>query len=71
MVAILHFKFTADLGRKIEYALTSGGYNQGSRSYRLYATLIERMMQGGASFRAKASREYSSWKDLQDSGMIR
>ena len=39
----MHFKFTADLGRKIEYALATGGYNQGSRSYRLYATLIERM----------------------------
>ena len=43
VVPIMHFKFTADLGRKIEYALSTGGYNQGSRSYRLYATLIERM----------------------------
>lgn len=70
-VAILHFKFTADLGRKIEYALTSGSYNQGSRSYRLYSTLIERMIQAGASFRSGVSREYSSWRDLQESGVIR
>lgn len=70
-VAILHFKFTADLGRKIEYALTSGSYNQGSRSYRLYATLIERMIDAKASFLGKASRKYSSWKDLQEAGVIR
>lgn len=70
-VAILHFKFTADLGRKIEYALTSGGYNQGSRSYRLYASLIEKMMRADASFLDKVSREYSSWEDLQSTGMIR
>ena len=28
VVPIMHFKFTADLGRKIEYALSTGGYNQ-------------------------------------------
>lgn len=70
-VAILHFKFTADLGRKIEYALKSGGYNQGSRSYRLYATLIDRMMQADAAFTAGISREYTSWKDLEESGILR
>lgn len=70
-VAILHFKFTADLGRKIEYALKSGGYNQGSRSYRLYATLIDRMMQSEAAFTAKVSREYTSWKDLDEAGILR
>ena len=70
-VAILHFKFTADLGRKIEYALKSGGYNQGSRSYRLYATLIDRMMQSEAVFTSKVSRKYNSWKDLDESGMLR
>ena len=47
---MMHFKFTADLGRKIEYALATGGYNQGSRSYRLYATLIERMRARDGSF---------------------
>ena len=70
-VAILHFKFTADLGRKIEYALKSGGYNQGSRSYRLYATLIDRMMRSEAAFTAKVSREYTLWKDLDESGILR
>lgn len=71
VVAILHFKFTADLGRKIEYAIRSGGYNQGSRSYRLYATLIDRMMRSGAAFTDRVSRKYTSWKDLQDAGIIR
>lgn len=71
VIAILHFKFTADLGRKIEYALSSGGYNQGSRSYRLYASLIDKMIQANANFIDKSSRQYSSWKDLQDARMIR
>ena len=53
VVPMMHFKFTADLGRKIEYALATGGYNQGSRSYRLYATLIERMREADASFLAR------------------
>jgi Glycosyl transferase family 2 len=70
-VAILHFKFTADLGRKIEYALKSGGYNQGSRSYRLYATLIDRMMQADAPFKSRVSSRYNSWKDLQKAGIVR
>jgi hypothetical protein len=69
-VAIMHFKFTADLGRKIEYALKSGGYNRGSRSYRLYAELIERMISANAPFTAKVSRRYHSWKDFQEAGMI-
>lgn len=69
-LAIMHFKFTADLGRKIEYALKSGGYNQGSRSYRLYAALIERMIAANAPFTARVSRRYRSWKDFQDAGMI-
>lgn len=70
-LAILHFKFTADLGRKIEYALKSGGYNQGSRSYRLYSTLIDRMIKSEATFLGKVSREHTSWEDLQAAKIIR
>jgi hypothetical protein len=71
VVPIMHFKFTADLGRKIEYALATGGYNQGSRSYRLYATLIERMRTREAAFVAGVSRRYRAPRDFAEAGIAR
>lgn len=71
VVPMMHFKFTADLGRKIEYALASGGYNQGSRSYRLYATLIERMRARGGSFLAPVSRRWRGTPDFTETGVAR
>ena len=71
VVPIMHFKFTTDLGRKIEYALETGGYNQGSRSYRLYATLIERMRARDGAFVAKVSRRYRAPRDFAEAGIAR
>jgi hypothetical protein len=71
VVPMMHFKFTADLGRKIEYALSTGGYNQGSRSYRLYATLIERMRAADASFLAPVSRRWQGPEDFTAAGVAR
>lgn len=71
VVPIMHFKFTADLGRKIEYALATGGYNQGSRSYRLYATLIARMRARDGAFVAAVSRRYRSPRDFAEAGIAR
>ena len=71
VIPIMHFKFTADLGRKIEYALATGGYNQGSRSYRLYAMLIERMRDRDGAFVAKVSRRYRDARDLTEAGIAR
>lgn len=71
VIPIMHFKFTGDLGRKIEYALATGGYNQGSRSYRLYASLIDRMMKKDAAFTSKVSRRFTSHKDFVDAGIAR
>lgn len=71
VVAMMHFKLTADLGRKIAYALETGGYNQGSRSYRLYATLLARMRDAGGSFLAPVSRRYASARDFLDAGVAR
>ena len=68
---MMHFKFTADLGRKIEYALATGGYNQGSRSYRLYATLIARMREADGSFLAPVSRRYPAPATSLDAGVAR
>jgi hypothetical protein len=50
MLAIMHFKFTADLGRKIAYALETGGYGSGSRQYRLMGALLAAMKAEGRDF---------------------
>jgi hypothetical protein len=71
VVPIMHFKLTADLGRKIEYALSTGGYNQGSRSYKLYAALLERMRARDGSFLGRVSRRYASFRDFADAGIAR
>lgn len=69
VLPMMHFKFTADLGRKIDYALQTGGYNQGSRSYRLYADLIRRMKAQGGAFLAPVSRRWTGWRDVAESGV--
>ena len=71
VVPIMHFKFTADLGRKIEYALATGGYNQASRSYKLYAALIERMRARDGAFVAGVSRRYRGPRDFTEAGIAR
>jgi hypothetical protein len=71
IVPMMHFKFTTDLGRKIAYALGTGGYNQGSRSYRLYAALLARMRDADGSFLAPVSRRYASHRDFLDTGVAR
>ena len=71
VVPIMHFKFTADLGRKIEYALATGGYNQASRSYRFYAALIERMRARDGAFVAGVSRRYRDPRDFAEAGIAR
>jgi hypothetical protein len=71
VIPMMHFKFTTDLGRKIEYALRTGGYNQASRSYKLYAELIERMRARDGSFLGKVSRRYASHRDFAEAGIAR
>ena len=53
------------------YDVGSGGYNQGSRSYRLYATLIERMRARDGAFVAGVSRRYRDPRDFTDAGIAR
>jgi hypothetical protein len=71
VLPIMHFKFTADLGRKIAYALETGGYNQGSRSYGLYAELIARMARAEGSFLHPGSRRYRTPEDFVRAGIAR
>ena len=67
----MHFKFTADLGRKIEYALETGGYNQGSRSYRLYADADRADARADAVFVAGSRGATGDPRDFADAGIAR
>lgn len=69
LLPILHFKFTADLGRKIDFALESAAYNQGSRSYRLYAGLLAAMKARDGSFTDPVSRPFTGFEDLRRAGL--
>ena len=64
MLAIMHFKFTADLGRKIGYALATGGYGNGSKQYRLMGDLLAAMQAGGRDFTGPRSAPMRSPGDL-------
>ncbi|EHQ53710.1 hypothetical protein ECTPHS_13652, partial [Ectothiorhodospira sp. PHS-1] len=50
LLTMLHFKFTADLQRKMDFALTSRAYAGGSRIYRYYDCLFRRLGSGGGAF---------------------
>jgi hypothetical protein len=71
VLPIMHFKFTADLPRKIDYAIASGGYNRGSRGYRLYRDLLDRMQAGDGSFLAPVSRRFRSYADFEAAGIAK
>ena len=68
VVPIMHFKFTADLGRKIEYALRPAATTR-ARAAISSRHPIDRMMQSEAVFTSKVSLKYASWKDRDERGM--
>lgn len=71
IIPIMHFKFTSDLGRKIEYAISSGSYSRGSANYRLYCDLIETMRARGGRFISGISHRYRSYGDFLETGIAR
>lgn len=71
MLPIMHFKFTADLPRKIDFAIETKGYSRASRSYRLYRDLLDRMQAENRSFLCPISRRYRSHADFQAAGIAR
>lgn len=70
-LVILHFKFTADLGRKLAYALESGGYYDGSRQYADLDRLLSRLEERGLGFTGRRSRRVGSGADLYARGVGR
>ena len=72
VIPMMHFKFTTDLGRKIDYAISTGGYNQASRSYKLYAELIERMRERDGRVRGESLQAvYIGHRDFVEAGIAR
>jgi hypothetical protein len=63
-LAILHFKFTSDLGRKLSYAMESGAYVGGSRQYAQLSRLLVRMEEKKLGFLGRRSRRLGNGADL-------
>jgi hypothetical protein len=64
LLAIMHFKFTPDLRRKIDYALKTGGYFEGSKEYRLMHLLLKRMEARSRGFLSSRSMRMERPADL-------
>jgi hypothetical protein len=71
MLPIMHFKFTPDLPRKIDFAIASKGYNRASAGYRLYRDLLDRMKGENRPFLAPVSRRFRGWEDFVEAGIAR
>ncbi|WP_299131778.1 glycosyltransferase family 2 protein [uncultured Amaricoccus sp.] len=71
ILAIMHFKFAGDLGRKVAYALDTKGYEGGSRQYQLMGELLARMEAEGRDFLGRGSRRLTSPADLYAAGVGR
>jgi hypothetical protein len=68
VLAIMHFKFTPDLRRKIDYALETGGYFDGSKEYRLMNELLLKMKARNRRFVSSRSRRMERPSDLYAGG---
>jgi hypothetical protein len=69
LLAIMHFKFTPDLRRKIDYALKTGGYFEGSKEYRLMHELLTRMEARNHPFVSTGSIRMERPGDLYAGGV--
>jgi hypothetical protein len=71
LLTIAHFKLTCDLWRRMDYAIKSGAYSNGSRKYSALDTLLERMMKRNEAFLFEGSRRYGGSKGFEESGLMR
>lgn len=71
VLAIMHFKFNSDLGRKMAYALQTGGYAGGSRQYRVMEQLLHQMETRGSDFLCRRSQKLTDPGDLYHTGVGR
>lgn len=71
LLTLAHFKFTHDLYRRTEMAITLGSHSQGSRKYACYAELFEQSRWHDAALTDSSSRRFSSAAQLMDAGLMR
>ena len=64
-----HFKFTPSLHARVERALASGGYHDGSREYVHLQLLLQRMAAGDGSFLGPHSRPTGPFRRYLESGV--
>jgi hypothetical protein len=71
LLVIAHFKLTCDLWRRMEYAISSGAYSNGSRKYSALDKLLARMVKRDETFLFEGSRRYGGSKGFEASGLLR
>ncbi|CAN5679180.1 glycosyltransferase family 2 protein [soil metagenome] len=71
VLPIMHFKFTVDLQRKVDFAVASGGYSLGSSGYKRIRDLLERMKAQDAAFLCPISVRYRDYADFARAGIAR
>lgn len=67
---VAHFKFTPDMGRRINEALRTRAWSLGSRKYTRYEALFEEMVRCRGSFLGPDSSKFNSAEDLEACGNI-
>ncbi|WP_376696640.1 glycosyltransferase family 2 protein [Wenzhouxiangella sp. EGI_FJ10305] len=69
-VALLHFKFTVDLLRRLDLAIRSKAWSGGSKKYSKYEWLLSRMKSADGTFLGPNSAIYQSARQLVNSGNL-
>ncbi|MCG5493461.1 glycosyltransferase family 2 protein [Ectothiorhodospira variabilis] len=70
LLALMHFKFTPDLWRRMGFALKSGAYAGGSKAYRYYDALFRRMAREDGLFLGEVSVRYEGLEAYSNAGLI-
>lgn len=70
LLPLAHFKFTADLPKKIVAATASRAYSDGSRAYFEYEKLLGAMKAGGGSFLGPRSVRFTGPEDFERAGLM-
>jgi len=64
LIAFAHFKFTFDMPRRIDFAITSKAYGRKSLKYSNYAQLLAHMVRDEGDFLGPSSKIYRDARDL-------
>jgi len=70
VLAMAHFKFTADFTRRVMEAIARKSHARGSEKYRHYQSLINRMRERNFGFLGPHSKRYRRPRDLMLAGLM-